>query len=121
MTMVLLAARFVLELCLFAAMAVIGWGAMDNRLFGVVVGLGLALMTALIWGMLLSPRRRLDLPLAIRVVLELVLFATSAVGLAALGHPTWGLALLVAEVLVLIGLALRGLPPGADAAAEFVG
>ena len=114
MTAVLLALRFVLEICLLAALVLIGWGAVDNHLVGALVGLVLALIVATVWGMLLSPRRRIDLPLSVRVVVELVLFGAAAVGLAALGHQAWGLALFVAEVIIVAALALRGLPPGSD-------
>jgi hypothetical protein len=119
MTAVLLGLRFLVELCLFAAMAVVGWGAVANHLVGAVAGVVLALVVATVWGVLLSPKRRIDLPLFVRVVVELVLFATAAVGLAAQGHPSWGIALMVAEVAVLVALALRGFPPGRDAAAVF--
>ena len=114
MTAGLLALRFVVELCLLAAFAVIGWGAVANHAIGIVVGLLLALVVALIWGMLLSPRRKVDLPVGVRVALELVLFGAAALGLVAAGHAPWGIALIVAEVLVLVALALRGLPPGSD-------
>jgi hypothetical protein len=116
-TALLLALRFVLELCLLAAMVIVGWAAFDSHLAGAVVGLGLAVVVGAVWGVLLSPRRRIDLPLAVRVIVELILFVTAAAGLAAVGHLAWGAALLVAEVVVLVALALRGLPPGTDVGA----
>ena len=114
MTPLLLGLRFALELCLLSAMVVIGWGAFPNHLVGAVVGLGLAVVVGAVWGVLLSPRRPVDLPLAVRVIVELVLFGAAAIGLAALGLPLWGAALMIGEIVVLVALALRGLPPGTD-------
>lgn len=114
MTPLLLGLRFALELCLLAAMVVIGWSAFSSHVVGAIVGLGLAVVVAAAWGVLLSPRRPVDLPLAVRVVVELVLFGAAAIGLAALGLPLWGAALMIGEIAVLVALALRGLPPGTD-------
>jgi hypothetical protein len=114
---VLLGLRFVVELALFAAIAYVvsrmAEGTVLRLLLGVV---GLAAVTTL-WGVLLSPRRHVDLPLTWRVVLELALVGIAAAGLLRLDHPTLALALVVAEVVVLGALAALGFPPGADAAA----
>jgi len=120
-TAILLGLRFILELCLFAAMFVIGWGAVGNHLIGAVAGVVLAVAVATIWGVLLSPKRKVDLSLTVRVIVEIALFGTAALGLSAFGLPMWGAALFVAEVVVLVALANRGLPPGADVADRFVG
>ncbi|MBI1349502.1 MAG: DUF2568 domain-containing protein [Actinomycetales bacterium] len=114
MTAVLLALRFVLELCLLAAFAVIGWDAFDNVVARLVAALALPLAVALVWGMALSPRRRIDLPLVVRVLAELALFLTAAVGVWSAGFPVAAIVLAAAEVVVLGGLALRGVRPGAD-------
>jgi hypothetical protein len=110
----LLALRFLLELCLFAAWAVIGYSAFDNAALGVVAGIALTAVTATLWGVLLSPRRRTNLSLAARVAIELALFGAAGVALAALGHPVWAVILVAAELLVLGGLVLAGHRPGEE-------
>lgn len=115
MTALLFGLRFLLELCLFAAMALVGWGAIDQPVAGLLSALALLAITVTLWGVLLSPRRPIDLPLAVRVGVELLLFATAAAGLAAQGRAGWALAILVAEAVVVLGLFAVGRPPGSDA------
>jgi hypothetical protein len=116
MTSVLLGLRFLLELALLAATAVAVAGMFANPPSALLAAA--ASVVALAWGLLLSPRRRIDSPLWLRVSLELVLFTLAGAGLAATGHATWGVALLAAEVLVLTALALRGQAPGQDPGAS---
>jgi hypothetical protein len=114
---VLLALRFVVELALFAAVAYVVSRVAEGTVVRVLLGvLGLAAVTTL-WGVLLSPRRRFDLPLTWRVVLELALVGLAAAGLVRLDHPTLAFALVVAEVVVVGALTALGFAPGADAAA----
>lgn len=115
MTAVLLALRFLLELCLLATFAVVGWTSFDNVAARIAAAVLLPVVVAVVWGVLLSPRRRLDLPLPIRVAAELLLFGAAAVGLWAIGLTGLALGLAAAEVIVLIGLFVRGQPPGSDA------
>lgn len=117
MALLLLALRFLVELCLFAAWALVGYWALDSRPLGVLVGGGLAAVVAAAWGVFLSPRRRFDLPLPVRVTVELVLFGAASVALAASGHTLWGVLLFTAEAAVLVGLAGAGFRPGQDPAA----
>ncbi len=114
MTAALLGLAFLLELGLLAAMAVVGFTALDGGMAGIVAASALVLAVAGLWGLLLAPRRRVDLPLPVRVCLEVALFAASSLGLAACGYLAWGVALLACEVLVLGALALRGISPGQD-------
>ena len=112
MTAVLLALRFMLELALLAALGVIGWNAFDNTILSVIAAIALVVVAAAAWGALLSPKRRLDVPLALRVVIELCLFIAASAGLWATGYAGAGLALLGGEVVVIVALGLLGLPPG---------
>ncbi len=109
----LLIARFILELWLLTALVGIGIGLVDGVL-GWLLGLVLALVGMVVWGLFIAPKRRVDAPLAARVAIELALFAGAALGLAAIGHPLWGGILLAAE-LVVLGLLRRPgeHPPGA--------
>ena len=59
------------------------------------------LILAAVWGVLLSPRRRIGLPIAVRVASELVLFAAAGALLAASGLVLLGVLLVAAELLVL--------------------
>lgn len=94
-----LAIRFALELTLLAAVA--WWGySVGGMLVGVLCTIGVAVL----WGMLLSPKARFALSPAVRNGVEVVVFVVAAVGLAALGHPAWGVALVAADVLILLAL-----------------
>ncbi len=117
MTYLLLALRFLIELCLFAAWAFVGYSAVGSGAIAIVAAVALALISAALWGLLLSPRRRIDLALPIRVAIELALFVGAGAALALLGHPLWGLLLVVAELVTIVALALLGFRPGQDAAA----
>ena len=102
---VLLAARFALEVLLLAAYAVIGTGLAAGWL-GWALALVLVLLVAGVWGTWLAPKRRIDAPPSVRVVLELALFLGAGIGLGLVGHPQWGVILVAAEVVVLV--LLRG-------------
>lgn len=112
MVAVLLAMRFVLELGLLGSMAVIGLATFDNPAGGILAATALVTAVAALWGALLSPRRPVDLPLPVRVVIEIVLFVTAGFGLAASGHPSAGALLLATELVLLPTLAALGHPPG---------
>lgn len=114
MTAVLLAVRFALELCLLAAVATLGARAVDGTVTGLLLGCAAGLAVTATWGALLSPRRRIQAPLAARVVLELALYGAAAAGLATIGHPLLGALLAGAEVVDVVALAGLGRPPGSD-------
>jgi hypothetical protein len=77
-----------------------------------VVGVAVALVVATVWGLLLSPRRRYDASPAVRIAVELVLFAAAGAGLWLSGLPGWGAALVGTEVVVLALLRRPGEPVG---------
>jgi hypothetical protein len=101
----LLTARFLLELALLAAYAVVGVRLVEG-IAGWALGAVLVLLVVAVWGQFLSPRRRRELGLGRRVALELVLFLAAGAGLATVGSPVWGV-LLVATELVVLGLLRR--------------
>jgi hypothetical protein len=70
-----------------------------DGVLGWLVGLLLLLAVTAVWGILLSPKRRVRLPLAARVAIELALFSTASVLLVASGLVGLGVALLVVELL----------------------
>ena len=111
---ILLAVRFLLELSLLAALGIVGFNASDSAAVGALIAAVLVIAAATVWGVMLSPRRRLDPPVGIRLVVELALFAGAAIGLSAIGSPTWGAVLFAAELLTVGALWAMGHPPGAD-------
>jgi hypothetical protein len=102
----LLGLRFLLELALLAAVLV-GAARTVGGALGWVVGCAAALAVAVLWGTVLSPRRRVDASFPSRVVAELALFGAAGALLAASGAVTAGVVLVLAEVVV---LALLGGP-----------
>lgn len=100
-----LALRFVLELCLLAALAVWGFG-LESALAQILAGIGAPVAAAAVWGTLVAPKapNRLDDPW--RLVLELALFALAATALAAAGYgplaALFALAVAVSETLMLV-------------------
>jgi uncharacterized membrane protein len=98
----LIALRFLLELALWASFTVSCVRLIDGPL-GWVVGLLLTAAVTAVWGLLLSPRRRVQLPVAARVTIELTLFAAASALLAWSGLTVAAITLLVVE---LIDLAL---------------
>jgi hypothetical protein len=113
---VLLTVRFVLEILLLAAYAVIGTGLVAGWL-GWVLAVALVLLVAGVWGTWLAPKRRIDSPRRVRIALELALFAVAGLGLAVVGHAVWGAALVGAEVVAMAlmrrpGEHIQGYPSG---------
>ena len=83
----LLAVRFLCELALMAVLAVIGAGiatATPARVALGVLGAGLGIA---IWAAFIAPKARRRLPDPARLVVELILFGGSAIGLAVVGQP----------------------------------
>jgi hypothetical protein len=85
-----LGVRFLLELCLLAAWAVIGWHVGGQVVVRVVLAVLLPSLAATAWGLWVAPRatRRLDDPA--RFAVEAMLFAGASAGLAVAGWPLWG-------------------------------
>jgi hypothetical protein len=118
---VLLGLRFALELALFTTLGFLGARLSTTAPVAWALGAGVTAATIAVWATLLSPRRRIDLPLPVRAGFELILFATAAVGLAASGHPVGAVVLIGSEVVVVVALWMLGLPPGSDVAATRAG
>lgn len=113
---VLLTVRFLVEVALFVGALAVLVAAVGGGV-GIVLGIVVVVALALLWGLLLSPRRRFDLPLGARVLVEALLMGAVAAGLAVTGHPGFAVALLVAEVVSVALLWWRGMPPGTDVGA----
>ena len=78
--------RFLLELGALVAFAL--WGAaVGDGAIAWLLGAGAPLAAAAYWGLLVSPKAKLDLPRPLRFGVELVFFAAAALALAGAGHP----------------------------------
>ena len=87
-----LALKFALELAALAALAV--WGAsLSGSVVPVLVAVAAPLAMAVVWGAWCAPRASHRLPMPARAVVELAVFALSAIALAAAGHVIWAAAL----------------------------
>lgn len=82
---------FLLELALFASLAL--WGFQQGRttLTKYAFAIGLTLLGVTLWGFFAAPRSAYRLSFAGRLVFELALFLTGAALLYATGRPTAGL------------------------------
>ncbi|MBI3174476.1 MAG: YrdB family protein [Chloroflexi bacterium] len=85
-----LAVRFLLELCLLAAVGYWGFKTQSSWLWKFVLGLGLPLLIAILWGTFLAPRAGHRLQGFPYYALELTLFATGALALFAADRPALG-------------------------------
>jgi len=97
----LITVRFLLELALWASFTVSCVLLIDGPL-GWVIGLLLTAVVTVLWGVLLSPRRIVRLPVVARVVIELALFLAAAALLAVAGLPIVGAGLLGLEIVDLV-------------------
>lgn len=104
-----LAIRFALELTLLAVYA--WWG---YHAAGVLGGAACAIALAVVWGLLLSPKARFPLSPPVRAGVEVVVFLVAAGALTALGHPGWGIALVAADVVILLALQRLGSTTGGE-------
>jgi hypothetical protein len=77
--------RFLLELCLLAALAYVGLQV------SVVLAIVLPVAAALVWGMFVSPKARYPLPLPAWIALQVVLFGVAVIGLVVAGSVVLGI------------------------------
>ena len=95
---VLAGGRFLAELAMLAALAVVGWEAGNNwsaAWLGVLVALALPVLAAVVWGLWVAPRARRRMADPARFAVELVLFGAAAAGLVTIGRTAWAVALVV--------------------------
>jgi len=99
-----LALAFLLELCILAALGYWGWHTGSGTVARVALGIGLPLLAAVVWGMLLAPKAAFPLPLPAHLALKVAIFALAALALAAAGRPAlaWVFAVIVALNLALL-------------------
>lgn len=91
--------RFVLELCMLAALAYWGFQLDGGWLVRVAVGIGAPLLAATVWGLLIAPKAKRRLAEPWRFLVELVLFGLAAAALVGVARPSLAIALLVVYLL----------------------
>lgn len=85
--------RFLLELCLLAALCFWGLHSGPNLPARIGLGVGAPLLAALVWGSFIAPRATRPVRLPVRLLLEVLLFGLAAAGLTLAGRPRLALAL----------------------------
>lgn len=90
-----LTVRFALELCMLATYGWWGYHSGMGTMKGVLLAIILPLAVAIAWGLFLSPKAKVKLPIGTRVVMELILFGVAAWLLYSAGMVAQGMALLI--------------------------
>lgn len=85
-----LAVRFLLELCMYAAVGYWGFKTHSTWVLKILFGIGLPVLMALLWGTFLAPKATRPLSGAPFLTLELLLFSSGAFALFASGKSTLG-------------------------------
>jgi hypothetical protein len=98
--------RFLLELCMLAAVAYWGFKTHSGWIMKIILGIGLPLLIAVLWGMFLAPKATQPLRGVTREFLELTLFGLGAVALFASGRANLGWIYIVILVINKVLLAL---------------
>jgi Protein of unknown function (DUF2568)/EamA-like transporter family len=80
-----------------------------------LLGIGAPLLAAIVWGALVAPKARWPLPLQVRLVIELLLFASAAGALAVAGQPVLAVVLAGAALATSLLNAVQEHRPRADA------
>jgi hypothetical protein len=98
--------RFLLELCLLAAAGYWGFKTQSNGSMKILVGIGLPILLATLWGLFVAPKAIYPLSSAAHLILELVLLSSGAVALFASGKPALGwvytIVLIVNKILLVL-------------------
>lgn len=101
-----LAVRFLLELCMLAAVGFWGFKTQSGWGMKLMLGIGLSLLIAGVWGLFVAPRAIYRLSGIPHLLLALILLSSGAVALFASGHPTLGwvyaIILIVNQVLLVL-------------------
>ncbi|HEU5211855.1 MAG TPA: YrdB family protein [Gaiellaceae bacterium] len=102
-----LALRFLLELGALAALAWWGFHVGDSTASELILGLGLPLLAAIVWGLFIAPRARFPVPLKVRAPVEMGIFVAAVLALWGVGQE--GLAVAFAVLAAVSELLLYGL------------
>ena len=103
-----LALAFFLELCALAALSYWGFHAGGGTLVKIGLGIGVPLLTVVVWGLFIAPKATVKVPDPVNVLLRIVVFGLAVAGLAAAGQPAWAWALGVVFVVNLVLVRMLG-------------
>jgi hypothetical protein len=78
--------RFLLELCLLAALGYWGFHVAGGRVAKAVLGLGVPVAMMIVWGMFMSPKARVPLPGPVHLGMEVAIFGLGAAALFGAGQ-----------------------------------
>ena len=87
--------RFLLELCALGALGYWGYHAADRPLPRIGLTVGAPLVAAVVWALFVSPNAEVAVPAPVHLLLQVLVFGSPSLGLAAAGHPRFGAALAV--------------------------
>jgi hypothetical protein len=90
--------RFALEMAAILTVAYWGFTEQDG-VWAWVAGLGAPALVIAVWWLYVAPKARFDLPKPARFGIELVVWATAAVALAAVGQQAYAIAFAAVAVL----------------------
>ncbi len=99
--------RFLLELVALVALAWWGFHTGDSTAADLILGLGLPVLAAVIWGLFVAPKARYPVALKLRAVIEMAIFLAAALAFWGVGQHGLAEGFLVAAViseLLLYGL-----------------
>jgi hypothetical protein len=91
--------RFLLELCMLAALGYWGFQVSKGTLMKIGLGIGAPLIAAVLWGLFEAPNSSMRLQGAPQLILEVAIFAVAAAALYAAKHPS--LAVMFTVIVVL--------------------
>ena len=94
---IVLGLRFVCEMAALAAIAYWGQQAADG-VGGIALAAIAVVVVAVVWGVFLAPRRRVEVGLPARLVIELGVWVAAASALWSAGQPTLAVVLFVVAV-----------------------
>ena len=98
--------RFLLELCMLAAVGYWGFTTHSGWTMKILLGIGLPVLIAVIWGMFMAPRSTRRLSGIPFTVMDIILLGSGAVALYASGQGTlawiYAVALVISEILRLV-------------------
>lgn len=98
--------RFLLELCMYAAVGYWGFKTQSSWVMKIILGIGLPLLIAVLWSIFLAPKATHPLRGISRELLEFILLGSGAVALFASGNAdlAWVYtAILVVNKVLLVG------------------
>ena len=99
--------RFLLELCMLAALGYWGFTTGDSAATQWLLGLGAPTVAAVVWGLFISPKATVKVPMPVWIGLQVVIFGAATLALAA-AAPSLALPFALAVVLHGAALAVVG-------------